>query len=75
MKNPGDLYQRIVVWSKEDNCYIGTCPELFNGGVHGDDASEVFKELNEVIDEWVEIFRKDGKALPEPKDHTVLEAA
>ena len=43
------------------------CPELFLGRVHGDDSVEVFKELVEVIDEWVEIFRQDGKPLPEPK--------
>jgi len=34
---------------------------------HGDDPTEVFKELLEVVDEWVEIFEKDGRALPEPK--------
>jgi predicted RNase H-like HicB family nuclease len=37
------------------------------GGVHGDDAIEVFKELCEVVDEWVEILKQDGKPLPEPK--------
>jgi predicted RNase H-like HicB family nuclease len=75
MKSPGDVYQKIVVWSNEDNCFIGTCPELFHEGVHGDDAMEVFKELNEVVDEWIEIFKKDRKPLPEPKGNTVLEAA
>lgn len=43
------------------------------GGVHGDDPNKVFEELLEVVDEWVEIFEKDGRPLPEPK-HAVLEA-
>ncbi|MGI8670670.1 MAG: hypothetical protein ACR2J3_12625 [Aridibacter sp.] len=67
MRNPADIYQKIVVWSEEDNCYIGTCPELFYGGVHGDNELEVFKELCEVVDEWVEIIKEDEKTLPKPK--------
>jgi predicted RNase H-like HicB family nuclease len=75
MNKPGDVYQRIVVWSEEDNCFIGMCPELFHGGVHGDDALKVFIELNEVVDEWIEIFKKDGEPLPEPKGVEVKQAA
>ena len=74
MKSTADQYKKIVVWSSEDNCFIGMCPELFAGGVHGDDSLEVFKELLEVVDEWVEIFEKEGRTLPEPK-RSVLEAA
>ncbi len=74
MRSPADVYEKIVYWSDEDNCFIGVCPELMYGGVHGDDPVEVFKELLEVVDEWVEIFKQDGKPLPEPK-RAVLEAA
>lgn len=74
MKSPADVYEKVVVWSEEDNCFIGMCPELFDGGVHGNDSLEVFKELCEVVDEWVEIFKKDGKPLPKPKG-VVLKAA
>lgn len=74
MRSAADVYEKIVVWSEEDQIFIGTCPELFYGGVHGDDAVEVFKELCEVVDEWIEIFKKDGKSLPEPKG-VVLEVA
>ena len=70
MKKPksfADEYEKIVYWSDEDQCFIGLCPELCFGGVHGDDPTEVFKELLEVVDEGVEICEKDGRALPEPK--------
>ena len=72
MRSPADVYKKIIVWSEEDQVFIGMCPELFHGGVHGDDAIEVFKELCEVVDEWVEIFKEDGKPLPVPKS-VVLE--
>ncbi len=74
MRNPVDIYEKIVYWSDEDDCFIGMCPELFYGGVHGDDAVEVFKELCEAVDEWFEIFKEDGKPLPEPK-RAILETA
>ena len=74
MKSVADRYEKTVYWSDEDNCFIGVCPELFAGGVHGDDPNKVFKELLEVVDEWVEIFKKDGRDLPEPK-RGVLQAA
>lgn len=75
MKSQADVYEKIVVWSSEDSCFIGMCPELFYGGVHGSDALEVFKELCEVVEEWVEIFEKDGKPMPVPKNAALREAA
>ena len=74
MRSPADVYEKIVYWSEEDEVFIGMCPELFYGGVHGDDSVEVFKELCEAVDEWVEIFKEDGTPLPAPK-RTVFEMA
>jgi len=61
-----DRYIKIVEWSEEDGCYIGTCPSLMRGGVHGDDEAEVYKELCEVVEEWIEVYKADGDELPEP---------
>lgn len=33
----------IVEWDAEDEIYIGSCRELFRGGVHGDDPTEVLR--------------------------------
>ena len=59
-----DRYLKIVEWSEEDNCYIGTCPTLFGAGCHGDDEAEVYKELCALVDEWVIIYEQDGMPLP-----------
>lgn len=64
MKTP--KYSLIVEWSDEDNAWVGRCPELIYGGVHGDDQQAVFNELMEAVDEAVAIFREDGRKLPEP---------
>ncbi len=74
MRSIADLYEKIVYWSDEDKCFVGICPELFSGGVHGDDPNEVFRELLEVVKEWVVIFAKDRRPLPDPK-RGVLETA
>jgi predicted RNase H-like HicB family nuclease len=57
-------YVKVVEWSDEDQCYVGSCPELLLGGCHGDDERLVFEELCEIVDEVIELYRKDGKALP-----------
>ena len=47
----GDKYVKLVEWSDEDRCFIGSCPELFYGGCHGQDAKAVFAELCEIIED------------------------
>jgi predicted RNase H-like HicB family nuclease len=62
----GDKYVKLVEWSEEDHCFIGSCPELFYGGCHGRDAKAVFAELCEIIEDTIEVYEREGKALPEP---------
>ena len=57
-------YPKFVEWSEEDACFIGRCPLLFGGGVHGDDEATVYKELCKVAEEWVATLDKDGVRLP-----------
>lgn len=67
MRKKTNLYKKIVYWSDEDECFIGICPELMFGGVHGNDPVEVFKELSEAVEEVIDIIVADGKPLPKPK--------
>ncbi len=62
----GDRYVKIVAWSDQDGCFIGSCPELFYGGCHGSDARAVFSELCVIVDETVALYQEQGKPLPEP---------
>lgn len=62
----GDKYVKIVEWSEEDGCFIGSCPELFYGGCHGADARSVFDDLCEIIEENIALYENDGKSLPPP---------
>ncbi len=57
-------YVKIVEWSEEDQCYVGSAPGLIYGGCHGDDEKAVFEKLCQVVEEAIELYRKDGKQLP-----------
>jgi len=64
--NKGDKYVKLIEWSEEDGCFIGSCPELFYGGCHGYDAKRVFAELCDIVEETVLLYEQDGKILPPP---------
>ena len=57
-------YAKIVEWSEEDQCYVGSSPGLVYGGCHGPDERAVFEELCRIVEEAVELYRKEGKPLP-----------
>jgi len=59
-------YVKIIEWSEKDECFIGSCPELFYGGCHGSNEREVFDELCQIVEETIKLYHQDGKPLPSP---------
>lgn len=59
-------YAKVVEWSEDDNCYVGSCPGLFYGGCYGEDEGPVFAELCRVVEETIELYTEVGKPLPSP---------
>ncbi len=59
-------YIKIVEWSEADQCYVGSSPGLIYGGCHGSDEKAVFDELCRIVEEAVDLYRRDGKPLPPP---------
>jgi len=59
-------YVKIVEWSEEDQCYVGSSPGLLYGGCHRDDEKQVFDELCQIVEETIALYRTDNKALPPP---------
>ncbi len=57
-------YAKIVEWSEEDQCYVGSAPGLILGGCHGDDERQVFEELCQIVEEAITLYREDKKPLP-----------
>ena len=59
-------YVKIVEWSDADSCYVGSAPGLIFGGCHGDNEKQVFDDLCRLVDEAIDLYRRDGKPLPPP---------
>lgn len=63
-KTLADHYLKVVEWSEEDQCYIGTSPGLIVGGVHGKNQFKVFEAICLAVEEAIAALQKDGKPLP-----------
>ena len=59
-------YTKFVEWSEEDQCFIGRCPEIMAGGIHGPDEAKVYAELCQAVEEMLALIHADGHELPEP---------
>lgn len=57
-------YIKIVEWSDDDGCFVGHCPGVIGRCCHGDDEQAVFAELCQIVDEWIEALKADGRPLP-----------
>ena len=64
--NESARYVKIVEWSEEDQCFVGQCPGVIGPCCHGDDEARVYAELCQIVEEWIELTKRDGKPLPVP---------
>ena len=71
-----DRYLKFVLWSDDDKCYVGYCPDLFPwGGVcHGVAEEETYAELCVLVRDEVEDLRKTGKEIPHPTTRAMRDA-
>jgi predicted RNase H-like HicB family nuclease len=59
-------YVKLVEWSNEDGAFVGQCPGVIGPCCHGPDEVEVYRELCEIVSEWLELANRDGTPLPAP---------
>jgi predicted RNase H-like HicB family nuclease len=64
--NESARYVKIVEWSDEDRCFVGSCPGLFYGGCHGDNEQSVFGELCDLVEETIDLWHRERRPLPPP---------
>ena len=64
--NESARYVKIVEWSEDDQCNVGSSPGLIFGGCQSDNERAVFDELCRVVDEAIALYKADGKPLPPP---------
>lgn len=61
------LYERVIFWSAEDECWIAEVPELAGCQADGKTAAEALENSERVIKEWIDTAKSLGREIPEPK--------
>ncbi len=59
-------YTIFIQWSDMDDCYIASVPELPGCMADGNSQEECLRNLQVVIEEWIETAKKMGREIPKP---------
>lgn len=59
-------YVKIVEWSDADGAFVGQCPGIIGPCCHGPDEAAVYRELCEIVEEWIAVSKASGRPLPPP---------
>jgi len=57
-------YLRVVEWSPEDQCFVGSAPPLIGRCCHGKTEASVLKQLTRIVEEWIRLADKERGMLP-----------
>ena len=65
-------YEVIIYWSNEDNSYVVEVPELPGCMADGSTYEEAMRNVQTVIDEWVETAKIEGREIPKAKGRLIF---
>jgi predicted RNase H-like HicB family nuclease len=57
-------YLKLVEWSDDNGCFVGSAPPIIGPCCHGRTEAEVMAQLSTIVEEWVEIMQREGHPLP-----------
>ena len=60
-------YEVIIYWSEEDQAFIAEVPELPGCASDGTTYQEALRNVEVIIQEWVETAQGLGRPAPTPK--------
>ena len=60
-------YEVIIYWSEDDKSFIAEVPELPGCASDGATYQEALKNVEVVINEWIETAKELGREIPKPK--------
>ena len=65
-------YEIILYWSEEDQAFIAEVPELPGCAADGETYQEALKNVEVIMQEWIETAKELGRPIPEPKDRLMF---
>ena len=60
-------YEVIIFWSNDDSAFIAEVPELPGCAADGPTYQEALKNVEIVMQEWIETAQEIGRPIPMPK--------
>ena len=57
-------YVKVVEWSKEDGCFIGSAPPLVGRCCHGRTEAAVLRQLCAIVEDLIKTILRHGEPLP-----------
>ena len=68
-------YRINLFWSEADSCWVADVPDLKSCSAFGATAAEALAEIEQAIEAWLAVARKDGLTIPEPRYRPAIYAA
>jgi predicted RNase H-like HicB family nuclease len=65
-------YEIIIYWSDQDDAFIAEVPELPGCAADGATYTEVLKNVEIVMQEWIDTATELGRAIPQPKGRLIF---
>ena len=65
-------YEVIIYWSQEDQAFIAEVPELPGCAADGQTYQDALKNVEVIIEEWIETAKELGRSIPTPKGRLVF---
>ena len=56
-------YMKVVEWSDEDRCFIGSATPLTGSCCHGNTAAAVLERLQEIVEDLLRVMLEHGEPL------------
>jgi predicted RNase H-like HicB family nuclease len=64
-------YEMVIYWSDADDAFIVEVPELPGCMADGSTYQEAVANAEQVIQEWVDTAKEEGRVIPEPKGRLI----
>lgn len=62
-----NYYERRIFWSKADKSFLVEVPALSGCMADGQTPTEAIQNSDQIIREWIEAAKKDGRKIPKPQ--------
>jgi predicted RNase H-like HicB family nuclease len=64
-------YEMVIYWSEADGAFVVEVPELPGCMADGPSYQEAVTNAEQVIQEWIDTAKGEGRPVPEPKGRLI----